>query len=145
MVMNRDAAGRAVGADRGDRDLLLAEEDAGERLGLEVGERRALQLGEAADLGLGETDRGSQCVAERVGGLAHRGAVDLEAAVRVPAVELARVGADRVEAVALDAQEHLGDTLGDRGIRAGGGCGGRGLQERRSGHRLRVGFPGGII
>ena len=49
-------AARHVAADRGDRDVLVAEDDAGQRLDLDVAERLLLDLGEVADLGLGELD-----------------------------------------------------------------------------------------
>jgi hypothetical protein len=53
---HRVAASGYVGADRGDRDVAVAQEHAGERLDLDVVHGGALGLREAPYLGLGEAD-----------------------------------------------------------------------------------------
>ena len=55
---HREFAGRHIAADRLHRDVLVAEDHAGQRLDLDIGHRGALGLGEAPHLRLGEVDVG---------------------------------------------------------------------------------------
>jgi len=86
----------------------VAERDAGQRLDLEVLERAALRGSEAAHLLLREGDVAAQLVVDLLRGGGDRRVVDDER-LRLPRVELARVVADAVDPVALDAREHLRD------------------------------------
>ena len=53
---HRITAPRHIAADAGDRDVLVAEPNAGQRLHLHIAQRGTLHLGKAADLRLGELD-----------------------------------------------------------------------------------------
>ena len=93
---HRVAPAGHVGADGAHRDVAVAERHARQRLDLEVAQRLALRCGEGAHLLLGEGDVLAQLVVERSPAAGDRRLVDDERR-RVPAVELARVVADRVD------------------------------------------------
>jgi len=119
---HRHPAARAVRADGTNRNLALAKEHSGQRLGLEVGQRGALPLGEVADLDLGELDALLQRVGQGVARFGDLVRGDLEAGW-VPAVELSRVGVHSIGAAMLDCQQHFRHALRDCRIRAGRGAG----------------------
>ena len=112
---HRIASARHVAADRVDRDVLVAEDDAGQRLDLEVAHRVLLLLREVAHLRLGELD----VVEVALGDLAD-GALDLgrrEAEVlRRPVVELLRQVAHRRVAARLDVGEDPLDRRAHLGV-----------------------------
>ena len=94
-------AARHIAADRVDRDVLVAEHDARQRLDLDVAHRRLLVLGEIAHLGLGEFDVVEVALCEL-----RQAALDLsigEAEIlAVPGIELDGKLADRGVAALLD-------------------------------------------
>jgi len=63
---HRVAAAGHVAADAVDRDVLVAETDAGKGFDLDIAQGVLLRLGEAADLGLGELDVGDDLVGQTV-------------------------------------------------------------------------------
>ena len=106
---------RYIAADGVDRDVAMAEFDAGDGLDLDVGEGGALDLGELANLGLGEGDVGDGLVR-------HRGdeAVDLlgakAKALGRPAVEFHRQRAHRIRTARFDVGEDRLDRLAHLGV-----------------------------
>ena len=88
----------------------MAERDARQRLDLEVGQRRALCGRERAHLLLGERDVLAQLVVDLLGRRGDRRVVDAEALGR-PAVEHARVVADRVEP-SRSMRDSISETVG---------------------------------
>ena len=115
---HRVLAARHVGADAVDRDVLVAEDDAGHRLALDVAERLFLDSCEVADLRLSELDvRPLACAHPSVAGI-DRGPAQTEL-VRRPAVEPLRVFAHRRVAARVDRGEHLLDGAADLHVRLG--------------------------
>ena len=108
----RAVAGGQVGANAADGHVAVADEQAGSEFALDVAHAAELQLGKAlhalvaelktlADAGVDSVPRAVELVAR------HR------EPFRAPAVELLRMAADRVHAVALDLEQHRRHALDD--------------------------------
>ncbi len=112
---HRVAAARHIAADRIDRDMLVAEHDAGQRLDFEVVHGLALLLREVADLGLRELD----VLEIALGNLRNR-ALDLGRRqleiLRRPFVEFLRQFADRRILAFVDLRQDAFDGLAHLGV-----------------------------
>ena len=117
---HRILAAGYVGADAVHRDVLVAEDDAGHRLVLDVAQRLFLEPREVADLSLRELDVRPLARAHPPVAGVDRGPAQPEL-VRRPAVEPHGVLADRRIAARLDRSENLFD--GPAHLRVGIGLG----------------------
>ena len=130
--------GGQVGADATDGDVAVADEQAGRDLALDVADAAQLQLREALHALVAQIESLTNAL---VNGVA--GAVELLAGhrepFRAPVIELLRVAADRVHAVALDLEQHRRHAFDDLGIGELAAGGQTGLQVAGvAGQRKRI-------
>ena len=138
----REAAGREVGADVVDRDVLLAADHPGNDLGLEVGQVRPLHLGEAAGALRPGVEGGLEVVRQVLGERGELVAGDLEVLAAGPAVEPLGVPAYGGQSVPLDLGQHGRHGLADLRIGLGGHVRSGGFAYRRDGAAEQFSVPG---
>ena len=112
---HRIAPARHVAADRVHRDMAVAEDDAGQRLDLQVLHGVLLLLREVADLGLGELDVVEVALGDLRDGLLDLGRRQAEV-LRLPIVEFLRQVADRRVLLLFDLREDAFDGAAHRGV-----------------------------
>ena len=113
---HRIAPARHVAADRVHRDVAVAEDDAGQRLDLQVLHGVLLLLREVTDLGLGEPDVVEVSLGDLRNGLLDLGRRQAEI-LRLPIVELLRQLADGGVLLLVDLREDAFDGAAHGGVR----------------------------